>query len=126
MEGGRMNERDADKPGRRTFLKAGLVVGAGAVVGPAVLWRRAAAAETFLLVPANLTDDGTRSVYPFWESPAIAPSPTDAWGRVPAGGAVTVGAVVENQGDATATGVRATFWWANPSVAITPGTVNLI
>jgi len=115
-----------DRLGRRRFLKAGLALGAGAVVGPAMLPRAAAAADTFLLVRANLVDVGVRPVYPFWESPDIVPSPTDAWGRVAAGTNVSVSVIVENLGKATATGVRATFWWANPSVAITPGTVNLI
>jgi len=122
-----MQQRDiVDRLGRRRFLKAGLAVGAGALVGPALLPRAAAAAETFLLVRANLVDVGVRPVYPFWESPDVVPSPTDAWGRVAAGTNVSVSVIVENLGKATATNVRATFWWANPSVAITPGTVNLI
>lgn len=121
-----MNERDVDKLGRRRFLKAGLVVGAGAIVGPAILPRIAAADDTLLLVRANLVDVGARPVYPFWESPDILMSPTDAWGRVSPGASVTVSAIVENLGQDTATGVRATFWWANPSAAITPGTVNPI
>lgn len=120
-----MNAREhVDRLGRRRFLRAGLAIGAGAIAGAGILPRIAAASDTFLLVRANLTDVGVRPVYPFWESPDILVSPTDAWGRVTAGTNVTVSVLVENLGTDTATGVRATFWWANPAVAITPGTVH--
>jgi hypothetical protein len=116
--------------GRRTILKAGLVLGAGAMAGPALssaIWPAdAAAADTHLLVRANLIDSGGRPVYPFWESPDIVASSGDVWSRILPGGPLHVSVVVRNTGTDMATGVQATFFWSDPSTAITPDTVNLI
>lgn len=112
--------------GRRTFLRAGIVLGAGAMAGPAIFPASAlAAVDTHLLVRANLTDSGGRPVYPFWESPDIVVSPADSWSRL-LGSPLQVSVMVRNTGRDTATGVIATFGWSDPSTSITPDTVNPI
>jgi hypothetical protein len=114
---------------RRDFLKAGVVLGTGAAIVPGALSRRVYAGAPMLLVRVSLVDDGSRPLAigaTFWESPDVAPASTDAWGRVPPGTDTTVSVTARNRGDADATGVQATFWWASPSLSIAPSTATPI
>jgi hypothetical protein len=112
---------------RRDVLKAGLVFGAALVPG-ALPWA-ADAAGSMLLVRVDLVDVGSRPLpigTTFWESPDIAESGGDPWGRVPPGANISVQLTAWNVGGALATGVGATFWWAPASVSIAPSTATLI
>jgi hypothetical protein len=63
---------------------------------------------------------------PYWVCPDLSFAPVDAWGRVNAGDEVTVSVTVQNLGHAPATGVRARFWWVDPSAGISPLSANVI
>ncbi len=83
----------------------------------------------WLVVRATPGDMGGRPLSAgtaFWVCPDIAVAPADAWGRVNAGEDVAVSVVVQNLGLAAATGVRARFWWADPSAGVSPQLATVI
>ncbi|WP_283135742.1 hypothetical protein [Rhizohabitans arisaemae] len=83
----------------------------------------------WLVVRATPSDMGRRPVpagTPFWASPDITVTPSDPWGRVTAGDEVLVSVTVQNLGYAPASGVRARFWWADPSAGISPTLATVI
>lgn len=93
----------------------------------------------FLFMRANPGDLGTRPVVgaPFWESPdifilagvtpALAPALPPALGQVAlAGQPNTIYAHVWNFGKAEASEVVVEFYWVDPSLGISPGSVHLI
>ena len=93
----------------------------------------------YLFLRANPGDLGARPVVgaPFWESPdifilagvtpALAPPLPPALGQVAlAGQPNTIYAHVWNFGKATANEVVVEFYWVNPALGISPGSVQLI
>jgi hypothetical protein len=83
----------------------------------------------WLVVRANPGDKGSRPLpagTPWFLCPDLHVAPADAWGRVNAGDTVTVSVTVQNLGRAAATGVRARFWWVDPSGGVVPATSTLI
>jgi hypothetical protein len=86
-------------------------------------------ATPFLVVRFSLADDGSRPLAAttiFWESPDVwivgpggvnlpkVGEPNEVWARI------------SNLGDADAPAAQVRWWWANPSLAITPATAHLI
>ncbi|MER8186157.1 hypothetical protein [Kitasatospora sp. NPDC094015] len=83
----------------------------------------------WLVVRAAPGDQGSRPLPAgavYYASPDIAVAPADTWGRVLAGDTVTVSVTAQNLGHAAAPGVRAQFWWADPSVGLTPQQATFI
>jgi len=83
----------------------------------------------WLVVRATPSDIGSRPLAagtPFWACPDLTIAPADPWGRVSAGDEVTVSVTVQNLGYAPATGVRARFWWADPSAGLSPQLATVI
>ncbi|MFD9125707.1 hypothetical protein [Kitasatospora sp. NPDC059571] len=83
----------------------------------------------WLVVRAAPGDQGSRPLPAgavYYACPDIAVAPADAWGRVQAGDTVTVSVTAQNLGHAAAPGVRAQFWWADPSAGLTPQQATFI
>ncbi len=93
----------------------------------------------YLFMRANPGDIGARPVVgaPFWESPdifilagvapSLAPPVPSQLGQIAvAGQPNTIYAHVWNFGNAAANEVVVEFYWVNPSLGISPGSVNLI
>jgi hypothetical protein len=83
----------------------------------------------WLVVRATPSDRGSRPLSAgtlFWACPDLAVAPADQWGRVNAGDEVTVSVTVQNLGHAATTGVRARFWWADPSGELSPQRATVI
>jgi hypothetical protein len=84
---------------------------------------------TWLLVRDAVGDSGVRPLAGgtvFWESPDVWVESTSGINRPVAGQPNQVFARVTNLGWQYATGVTVKFWWADPSLAITETTANLI
>lgn len=83
----------------------------------------------WLVVRAYPGDRGGRALAagtPYWVCPDLQVAPADAWGRVAADQPATVSVTVQNLGRAAATGVRARFWWVDPSGGVVPSAATLI
>jgi hypothetical protein len=83
----------------------------------------------WLVVRAYPGDKGSRPLaagVPWFVCPDLHVAPADAWGRVAAGQPATVSVTVQNLGRAAATGVRARFWWVDPSGGVVPSAATLI
>lgn len=83
----------------------------------------------WLVVRANYGDFGDRPLASgsvFWESPDVWVVSSLGINQPVTGENNTVFARVNNYGAQDATGVWVKFWWANPSLAITESTANLI
>jgi len=83
----------------------------------------------WLVIRANYGDFGNRSLAAgsvFWESPDVWVQSSLGINQPVVGENNTVFARVNNYGMQYATGVMVKFWWANPSLAITESTANLI
>lgn len=83
----------------------------------------------WLVVRSAPGDTGSRPVSAgtvFYACPDIGAAPADQWGRVRSGEQVNVSVTVQNLGYATATGVRATFSFAEATGGIVPSNAQLI
>jgi hypothetical protein len=83
----------------------------------------------WLLIRSFLGDTGARPLASgtvFWESPDVWVVSAAGINQPIPGQSNTVYARVSNLGRETATGVQVRFWWANPSLAITEASANLI
>jgi len=83
----------------------------------------------WLIVRAQAGDTGGRPLAPgtvFWESPDVWTLGSLGINQPVAGEPTQVFARVTNLGLADANGVTIQYWWANPSIAITPASVHPI
>jgi len=84
---------------------------------------------SWLVVRANYSDFGDRPLAPgsvFWESPDVWVTSSAGINQPVPGEDNTVFARINNYGLQYATGVMVKFWWADPSLAITESSANLI
>jgi hypothetical protein len=83
----------------------------------------------WLVVRVDFNDFGDRPLAPgsvFWESPDVWVQSSLGINQPVPGEDNTVFANINNYGMQDATGVQVKFWWADPSLAITEATANLI
>ncbi|MFI5137580.1 MAG: hypothetical protein ACHQIM_07115 [Sphingobacteriales bacterium] len=84
---------------------------------------------TWIVVRADYSDLGDRPLAPnsvFWESPDVWVQSSAGINQPVPGENNTVFARINNYGLQDATGIMVKFWWADPSLAITETTANLI